>query len=43
MSIEQGNYDWNKQEEVAIKVLYNPGYIISCDKIDSALVVFHEG
>jgi len=43
VGIEQGNYDEDKQEEVAIKALSNPGDIISCDKIDPALVFFHEG
>jgi MoxR-like ATPase len=43
VGIEQGNYDEDQQEEVAIKALSNPGDIISCDKIDPALVFFHEG
>ena len=43
VGIEQGNYDENKQEEVAIKALSEPGDIISCDKIDPALIFFHEG
>ena len=43
VNVEQGNYDENKQEEVAIKALSEPGDIISCNKIDPPLVFFHEG
>ena len=43
VNIEQGNYDENKQEEVAVKALSEPGDIISCNKIDPPLVFFHEG
>ena len=43
VGIEQGAYNEDKQEEIAIKALSNPGDIISCDKIDPALVFFHEG
>ena len=43
IKIERGNYDANKQEEIAIKALSEPGDIISCNKIDPALVFFHEG
>ena len=32
-----------KQNEIAIKALSTPGDIISCKKIDPALVFFHEG
>ena len=43
VKLDQGHYDENKQEEVAIKALSSPGEIISCDKIDPSLVFFHEG
>ena len=43
VKVEQGNYDEDKQEEVAVKALSEPGDIISCNKIDPPLVFFHEG
>jgi len=43
VKVEQGAYDENKQEEVAVKALSEPGDIISCNKIDPALIFFHEG
>ena len=43
VGIEQGNYNEDKQEEIAIKALSEPGDIISCNKIDPSLVFFHEG
>ena len=43
IKIEQGNYDENKQEEIAVKALSEPGDIISCKKINPPLVFFHEG
>ena len=43
IKVEQGNYDENKQEEIAVKALSEPGDIISCKKIEPPLVFFHEG
>ena len=43
IKVEQGNYDENKQEEIAVKALSEPGDIISCKKIHPPLVFFHEG
>ena len=43
VEVKQGDYDQQKQNEIAIKALSTPGDIISCKKIDPALVFFHEG
>ena len=43
VGVEQGNYDENKQDEVAIKALSDQQEIISFDKIKPSLIFFHEG
>ena len=43
VGVEQGNYDEDKQDEIAIKALSEPQEIISFDKIKFSLVFFHEG
>ena len=43
VGVEQGNYDQDKQDEIAIKALSEPQEIISFDKIKFSLVFFHEG
>ena len=41
--VEQGNYNEDKQDEIAIKALCDNLEIISFDKIKPSLIFFHEG
>ena len=41
--VQQGNYDENKKEEIALKALPDPKEIISFDNIKPSLIFFHEG
>ena len=43
VGVEQGKYDEDKQDDVAIKALSNAEDIISFDKIKPSLIFFHEG
>ena len=43
VGVEQGNYDIDKQDDVAIKALSTEEEIISFDKIKPSLIFFHEG
>ena len=43
LGVEQGNYDENKQEDIAIKALASNQQIISFEQIKPSLIFFHEG